>query len=129
MRAALGFLVVALVVAGCERKAVEQDVSGLEITRYRLNVDDVHRVARVIVEVRNSGDKAVKEAVVVATLQGRADEEFASGQTTVQDIAPGEAKVASILIDAKGIERDVEFSILSPEQAMPAADTGVKESE
>lgn len=106
---------------GCNRKAADEDVSGLEITRYRINVDDAHRVARVMGEVRNDSEHRVNEAVVIGKLRGPGEEQYGSGRTEVRDIPPNEAKLFSLRIDARGAERDVEFYILSPSQAQSSA--------
>ena len=108
---------------GCSRKVADEDVSALEVSRYRLNVDDAHRVARVMGEVRNGGETEVGEAVVIGALRGPGEEKYESGQTTIKDIPPGEVCLFTLRIDAKGNERDVEFFILSPAQAQRAAAT------
>lgn len=109
---------------GCSREPAEADLSGLEVSRYRLNVDDAHRVARVMGEVYNGGKATVDEAVVIGALRGPAEEPYDSGLATIKKIAPGEARLFSLRIPARGDERDVEFSILTPEQARSKAPAG-----
>ncbi len=106
---------------GCTRGPAREDVSALEVARYRLNVDDAHRVARVMGEMRNNGKTGVEEAVVIGALRGPGEEAYGSGQTSVRDIKPGGTRLFSLRIDAKGDERDVEFFILSPEKAQSAS--------
>lgn len=106
---------------GCGKRTEQSDVSALRITRYRLNVDDSHRIARVMAEVENPGKHGVQEAVILASLHGPGDHAYKSGRAVVRDIPAGQARAFSVTIEARGTERDVDFQILPPDDPRAAA--------
>lgn len=110
-------LVAALALVGCGRAAREaaEDVSRLEITRYRLNLDDKQGVARIVAEVTNNGENTVREAAVTAILKGPGDEKRGLNRTIVRDIQPGRPRVFSMTVTMRGRERGVEFHITPPD--------------
>ncbi len=105
---------------GCGRKTEKTEVSDLRISRYRLNVDDAHRVARVLAEVENTGKRRVPEAVILAALRGPGDDPYQSGRAVVKDIPAGQGRAFSLSIEARGTERDVDFVILAPDDPRAA---------
>lgn len=105
---------------GCGRRTEKSDVSDLRISRYRLNVDDAHRVARVMAEVENTGKREVPEAVILATLRGPGEDPYKAGRAVVKDIPAGQCRSFSLSIEARGAERDVDFAILAPDDPRAA---------
>ncbi len=112
---------------GCRRKNGDVDVSELVIMRYRLNVDDAQRVARIMAEVTNTGKRTVPEATITAVLQGPGDDPYNSGDAVVKKLKPGEKRPFSIQIDAKGRERDVEFIISGPKDPEEEAESNAEQ--
>lgn len=115
---ALAVGLAALAVCGCGRGAhgPSEDVSKLEVTRYRLNIDEAHGVARIVAEVRNFGEHPVREATVTAILRGPGDEQRGLNRTVVKDIGPNQTKAFSMTVTTHGRERDVDFRITGPEE-------------
>lgn len=104
------------VLSGCGPRggAGRDDVSRLEVTRYRLNIDEKHSTARIMAEIHNTGDEPVREAVVTAILLGRRDEKRGENKITIRDIQPGRPKLFGMTVTTHGRERDVEFRISAP---------------
>lgn len=127
-RLLLAALVAVPVLLGCGRGAreVAEDVSHLEITRYRLNLDDKQGVARIVAEVTNTGENTVREAAVTAILKGPGDEKRGINRTIVKDIQPGRPRVFSMTVTMRGRERGVEFHITPPDVDVEEDEDGVE---
>jgi hypothetical protein len=92
---ALGVLSAVVVVAGCRGGGATYDVAALEVTRYRYLVDPRDPLVHTMAEVRNDGNKVVREAMVVVSGIGRNGERRGEGRTKVKEIKPGETRQVS----------------------------------
>ncbi len=99
--------------AGCGRRSPprKQDLSALQITRYRYNIDEEHKIARVVGEIANSGPTAVKEVAVTVTLRGRNGDSRGRNTILVTDIPARGVKVFSATVTTHGRERDVDLRL------------------
>jgi hypothetical protein len=98
--------------AGCGKQASQPDISALKITRYRLNLDDAHDLARIMAEITNFGEQRIPEIAVSASLRGPGERDYSSSTVNID---PGENRAFSLVIeDLKGKERDVDFTMAIP---------------
>ena len=110
-------VIVILTAPGCGRSRpdAQKDLAKLQITRYRFNIDEEHKTARIMAEITNFGSVAIRETSVTAVLRGPGGEARGENTVTVTDIKPGASKVFSVRVTPHGRERDVDFRIGDPE--------------
>ena len=99
-RFALG-LALAAILGGCPAPKPAA-VPSLEFTRYRVNVDDKHAVARVVGEVVNHGEQRLREIEVHATLVGGGGTERGENMVPLKNLLPGEARTFALNVTTHG---------------------------
>ena len=120
----LAALCLALAAAGCGRAKQRgaESFANLKITRYRYNIDEVHKTARVMAEIANPGTNPVSNVPITAILRGPDGSARGENTVTVDYVKPGESQLFSVNITTHGRERDVDFQIGTPPP--PAAAPG-----
>lgn len=120
---AIGIALVAALVsaaAGClfggrGRGSLDQ----LVVLQYRWNPDEEHDKARVFGRIKNTGDRPVPPAEVVATLRSRSGEMRGENRKPIPSLESGETHDFSLEVTMHGSAAEVEIRIVEPGQAPP----------
>jgi hypothetical protein len=107
-------LCLAALLAGCRHPAAV--TPNLEFTRYRVNLDDKHAVARVVGEIVNRGAQTVPEIEVYAVLIGPGGSERGQNMVPLRDLAPGEARSFALDVTTHGSSPQVQLRYQLPQK-------------
>jgi hypothetical protein len=106
-------LTLAALLSGCRHPVAV--TPHLEFTRYRVNLDEKHSVARIVGEIVNRGAVTVPEIEVHAVLVGSGGAQRGENTTLpLRDIQPGEARSFALNVTSHGGSPTVQLSYELP---------------
>ncbi len=110
---------VTLNAAGCLfGRAASGTIDQLVVLQYRCNTDEKHNIARVFGRVKNTGDKRVPPAEVIATLRSRSGAMKGENRVALPSLEGGETYDFSLTVTMHGSVADVDIRVV-PEGYTP----------
>jgi len=88
------------------------------VLQYRCNTDEKHNIARVFGRVKNTGDKRVPAAEVIATLRSRSGAMKGENRVALPSLEGGETYDFSLTVTMHGSVADVDIRVV-PEGYTP----------
>ena len=112
---ALSVLASCLAGCGCGSRGDPGSIEDLLIRRYRYNIDETHRVVRVVGEVENGGTAPVPKVEAHAILRSASGDKRGENMTVMENIAPAEVRIFSLSVTSHGRTSSVELKLMAPQ--------------
>ena len=119
-------LAAVLLVQGCSREPIGSH-DDIAVVKYRYILDGTTGIARVVGEVRNTGDLQTPEAEIIATLRSRTGSMKGHNRVAIPRIGVGESREFALAVTSHGSVNSIELTIVEPGAIAPDGDEDVPE--